>query len=47
MSKKQKKRKEGWMKGERCTIDLFAYESREKSCSATDLSLSLNLDQMF
>jgi hypothetical protein len=34
------------MKGERCPNDPFAYQSREKGCSATDPSLSLNLDQM-
>jgi hypothetical protein len=34
------------MKGERCPNDPFAYQSREKSCSGTDRSLSLNLDQM-
>jgi hypothetical protein len=35
------------MKGERCPNDPFAYQSREKGCSATDpLSLSLNLDQV-
>jgi len=44
---KGRRKKEGWMKGERCPNDPFAYQSREKRSSGTERSLSLNLDQMF
>jgi hypothetical protein len=47
MSKEAEERRKAGMKGERCPNDPFAYQSREKSCSGTDRSLSLNLDQMF